>query len=125
MEYLITPTEATDWQINENDLIKNLHQYWLDSEIKPITNIDDYHLIEWEINVPETGHRLDGALHRDRQGISLDGYIEDCASFAIWFRLLVPEVQKLLFYDQAFNHNIELKSHTSRAEIIEPFLALA
>jgi hypothetical protein len=54
----------------------------------------------------------------------LDGYLEDCAKFAVWFRYLVPQTQKLLFYDQGYNSHIELTEETTESEIMQPFLAL-
>lgn len=124
MEYLITPPEPTDWKINELDLIEHLSKQWSEIEIQKVTNPDDYYALEWVIKVPGSDRRLEGALHRDGQGISLDGYLEDCAFLAIWFRSLVPQTQKLVFYDQGFSSHIELQLETTEAEIIQPFLAL-
>lgn len=124
MEYLITPLEATDWKINESEFIDHLSKQWSDIEIKAVRNPDDYYSLEWVIKVPGMGQRLDCALHRDGQGISLDGYLEDCARFALWFRSLVPQTQQLVFYDQGYNSHIELTEKTTESEIIQPFLAL-
>lgn len=124
MEYLITPPEPTDWKINESDLIEHLSKQWSEIEIQKVTKKDDYYALEWVIKVLGSDRRLDGALHRDGQGISLDGYLEDCAIWAIWFRSLVPQTQKLVFYDQGFSSHIELRLETTEAEIIQPFLAL-
>lgn len=124
MEYLITPPEPTDWKINESDLRDALSKQWSEIEIQKVTNQDDFYALEWVIKVPGSDRRLDGALHRDGQGISLDGYLEDCAIWAIWFRSLVSQTQKLVFYDQGFNSHLELQLETTEAEIIQPFLAL-
>ncbi len=124
MEYLITPPEATEWKINDNELIKNLEKSWSGIEIKNITQPDDYYCLEWVIIIPETGQRLDGALHRDLQGISLDGDIKDCAAFAVWFRSLVIPSQQLVLYDQGYNSHIELQENTTELEIVKPFLSL-
>jgi hypothetical protein len=124
MEYLITPPEATDWKIPESDFTQHLSKQWSEIEIKKVTNPDDYYVIEWVIKSPKVGQRLDGALHRDGQGISLDGYLEECARFAVWFRSLVPQTQKLVFYDQGYNSQVELQAETTESEIMQPFLAL-
>ena len=122
MEYLITPDQPNSWKINPVDCIENLEKYWHDTTIKTITNPDDYYSIEWVIKIPEKGTRLDGALHRDGQGISLDGYLEDCANFAIWFRSLVPENQELIFYDQGYNYCLKLQPKTTISDIIQLFI---
>jgi hypothetical protein len=124
MEYLITPPEPTDWKINESDFTEHLLKQWSEIEIQNVTNPNDYYSLEWVIKVPGMGQRLDGALHRDGQGISLDGYLKDCARFALWFRSLVPQTQKLIFYDQGYNSHIELKAETTESEIMQPFLVL-
>jgi hypothetical protein len=122
MEYLITPPEKTDWKINQSHLVDNLVQQWSDIEIQKVNNSDDYYVLEWCIEMPGSGQRLDGALHRDEQGISLDGYLEDCVRFAVWFRYLVPERQKLVFYDQGYNSSIELHVATTESEIWTAFM---
>ncbi|MCP2728332.1 hypothetical protein [Limnofasciculus baicalensis] len=124
MEYLITPPEPTNWQINESDFSQQIQKKWSNIQISPTTNPDSYYAIECTIKVPGIGERLDVALHRDGQGISLDGYLEDCARFAIWFRSLVPPTQQLVFYDREYNSHIELRAETTESDIIQPFLAL-
>lgn len=122
MEYLITPPEETDWQINPSDFVNNLLKQWPDIKIQQITNPDDYYSLEWFTKVPELEPILNGALHRDGQGVSLEGYLEDCAFFAIWFRSQVPQTQKLVFYDQGYNAHIELQEGTTESEIIKSFI---
>jgi hypothetical protein len=124
MEYLVTPPEPTNWKINESDFIQYLKKQWSDIEIRKLENPDDYYALAWIVKVSGIEQRLDGALHRDGQGISLDGYLEDCARFAIWFRSLVPQTQKLVFYDQGYNCHVELEAETTESEIMQPFLAL-
>ncbi|NES19073.1 MAG: hypothetical protein F6K41_09110 [Symploca sp. SIO3E6] len=123
MEYLVTPPESTNWKINESEFIQHLEKQWSGIEIWKTTNPDDYHTLEWVLKVSGTEDRLDGALHRDGQGISLDGYLEDCARFVIWFRSLVPQSQKLVFYDQGYNCHIELETTTTESEIMHPLEA--
>ncbi len=125
MEYLITPKEPTNWNLDESDFKEHLKKQWSEIEIRSLLDTDDYYSLEWTLQVTTTGQRLDGALHRDGQGISLDGYIQDCAVFAIWFRSLVPQTIELVFYDQGYNSHIELQAETTDSEIIQPFLASA
>ena len=121
MEYLITPPEATDWRIDNDQFRENLINTWPGVSSHSVNNPEDYHYLEWTIMPPQTQQRLDIALHRDRQGISLDGSIEDCAKFALWFRSFVPSPQKLIFYDQAYNSKIELHNNTKEKEILQTF----
>ncbi|GAA6619688.1 hypothetical protein [Scytonema sp. NUACC26] len=124
MEYLITPPAETDWQINQSDFADCLMKKWSHIQLKQITNSDDYYCLEGSISVAGDG-LLEVALHRDRQGVSLDGYLEDCAFFAVWLRSLVPQNQELVFYDQGYNVHIELKQNTTESEIINSFIGTA
>ena len=125
MEYLITPPESTNWKINQNEFIEYLTQTWSDIDIYPVSNEEDYYLIEVAIKLPHTDQKLEIALHRDLQGISLDGSIENCAKFAIWFRSLVPLNQALIFYDQGYNCQIKLSNNTTEEDILQTFVTLA
>lgn len=123
MEYLITPAEETDWHINESDLINHLFEKWSNVQIKEITNPDDFYSLEGLIKL-DADKTLEFALHQDKQGVSLDGYLKDCAFFAVWLRVLVPPHQKLLFYDQGYNAHIELNESTTELDIINSFTSL-
>ncbi|MEC4815482.1 MAG: hypothetical protein SAK29_19715 [Scytonema sp. PMC 1069.18] len=125
MEYLITPPEETDWQINQSDFVECLMKKWSNIQLKQITNSDDYYCLEGLIGVAGDEQTLEVALHRDKQGVSLDGYLEDCAFFAVWLRSLVPQNQKLVFYDQGYNVHIELKQNTTESEIINSVISTA
>jgi hypothetical protein len=124
MEYLITPPEATDWRIDAEVFKENLVNNWSNLSLNPIVNAEDYYCLEWVIMPPRCQQRLDGALHRDRQGISLDGSLEDCAKFALWFRDFVPSNQALFFYDHGYNYHIDLQKNITNVEIINTFSSL-
>ena len=121
MQYLITPQKETDWQINQSYFVNNLLKKWPDAEIQVVTNPDRFYQLEWFSKVVGQGIRLDGALHRDGRGVSLEGYLEDCAKFVIWFRSFVPKSQKLIFYDQGYNYYIELEEGITETEILAAF----
>lgn len=121
MEYLITPPKQTNWHINESNLMNHLFKKWLNIQIKEMTNPDDFYLFKGLIKL-SSDKTLEFALHRDRQGVSLDGYIEDCAFFAVWLRSIVPQNQKLVFYDQGYNAHIELNQSTTELDIINSFI---
>lgn len=122
MEYLITPPSETDWQFNQSDFIDYLVKKWSNIQIKLCTNPSDYYCCEGLIKVVGSRQMLEIALHRDMQGVSLDDCLEDCAFFAVWLRSLVPEYQKLVFYDQGYNAHIELKQNTTESEVINSFV---
>jgi hypothetical protein len=121
MEYLITPPESTNWKIDQNQFMNQLTQAALEIDLNSVANPEDYHIIEGKIKFPNT-QKLAIALHRDLQGISLDGLIEDCAKFAIWFRSVVPLSQALVFYDQGYNHHLNLLEKTKEGDILQTFV---
>lgn len=57
-----------------------------------------YYLLEWEIPTAE-GDRLVGMLSNSKRSIALEGTLEDCVAFAIWFQQQYPQRRDLLFFN--------------------------
>jgi hypothetical protein len=121
MKYFVSPAEkSATWSISADRLASALRNRCPGTRITTTAD-GEFHALEW---VSDMAHGpLEGALNRDGQALILDGAIEDCAEVALWFRALVPEEQPLLFYDEAFNEDVELRSAMHVDELINPFLA--
>ncbi len=119
MTYLISPTEETDLSIDAAQLITNLKRQWPKVEIRPIKNPERAYSLEWLI--PMEKGNLEGLLERTGQAVSLDGHILDCAKFALWFRSQVERRYKLVFYDQGYSAELELREDTTPEQIVKPF----
>lgn len=122
MEYLVTPSERTDWKVELAQFSKLLSEDWPDVEMRKVENPDRMYALEWTLNVDRPNARLDGALQRSGHGIGLDGPLEGCARFAIWFRAQVPPEQPLLFYDQGCNAYVPLNENTTVDDILKAFV---
>lgn len=109
MDYLISPPDRTSWSIDTSEFLSKLIEHWPNARVR---RTDDPHFTHaWEIQMP--GGTLEGELNPGRSGIGIDGDFKDCASFALWFRSLVPPTQPLLFYDNCFSVDVPLTSETT------------
>jgi len=125
-QFFIAPYQPTDdsslWEalatqsdlhINVAEYRKLLIQRWSAIEFLPTTAFS----LQWGIPVSTSGAHIYGALHTDKQVISIDTPFEE---FFLWHRGVIPSKHKLfLFNDSAWN-SIELTDHTT-AEDIERF----
>ena len=119
MNYFISPPEATDLKIDYKKFSSQISKQWSLNEINTIDNPQRYHSLEWEILIED--RLLIGSLDRTGQVIVLDGEISDVAKFAIWTRKQISNKYKLIFYDEGYAANIELRQDTSEAEIVNAF----
>jgi len=119
MKYFVSPAEKSAiWSTSPNRVASALLNRWPLARITTTAD-GEFHALEWEIDMAHGS--LKGALNRDGQALILDGAIEDCAEVALWFRALVPDEQPLLFYDEAFNEDVELRSAMRVDELINAF----
>lgn len=116
MSYLITPPEEPTWRIEEAIFLRELRQRWPHAHVEAITDQARLYSCTWVILVGDRA--LEGGLARDGRFITVDGQIRDCAEFAAWFRSQVPADRPLVFCDDAYNHDIELRAGTDVADIL-------
>lgn len=45
--------------------------------------------------------------------------LEACATFAVWYRKLIPATEKLVFCDDGYYKHIDLNIDTTEEEIIQ------
>lgn len=92
---------------------------WEDIEIKEIDEPGDVHVLEWV--VPLRHGQLFGALDQSGEVVHLDGFLSDCALFALWLRTLVPPNVELLFYDENYSADVALVALTSESDLVRAF----
>ncbi len=117
MHCLAYIAEKTDWKKAPEELVSSLLQQWPDAHFVVDSSQPFSH--EWSISI--SGRSLEGAIHKDGTAIALDGELQDCALFAIWFRTQVPKEIKMLFYDQDYSVVLPLEESTSVSDIVEGF----
>lgn len=121
MIYLISPKEEIGLRIEAIQLAENLKNYWSNINIRTFDNPERVNLLEWEILMHN--HILEGRLPQDGKSVNLDGYVEDCAKFALWLRSQIDDKYQLFFYDQAYSADVELRRDTTEEKIIKHFIS--
>lgn len=119
MKYFVSPPEETDWNIKPDEMTQYLRNKWANVRIKKILNPEDNNSLEWE--VPLELDVLYGSIDREGQSIHLEGDIQDCAQFAVWFRSIVPESQVLVFFDENYTSDISLGRDVTEQQIVGLF----
>jgi len=117
MNYLVSPPDKTHWNLDTADFLSRLIEQWPSARVR--RNNDLNFTPSWKMEMP--GGTLEGEFNPRCSGIALDGDLEDCATFALWFRSLVPAMQPLLFYDDCFNVDVPLTPETTAADLIAAF----
>jgi hypothetical protein len=120
MKYLISTPKPTALEINIEEFINSLQSKWQDIEICVIDNPSRIYQLEWIISQEKLN--LEGALSQTRRCVALDGDVRDCAEFALWFRSLIDCEYQLVFYDQAYSVDIELREETTIDDIVQFFV---
>ena len=116
MSYFIIGLEETQQiHLDDRGFIEALMRDWPGTQIKPCTEPNSPFLFEWE--TPCKTWKLGGFFYKSRDALSFDGQWDDCLIFALWCRIQLSEQPRLLFFDQGFNFDMELKPSTTAEEI--------
>lgn len=101
--------------MSPTEFVAHLLARWPSAKIRETT--DPNLSPEWEIEMP--GGVLYGECYRQLPGVVFNGYtFEDLAAFALWFRSLVPPEQPLLFFEEGYGWDMELKPNTTAQELV-------
>lgn len=120
MKFLVSFLNENEFRVDPKSFVEHLHIKWPTAEVREVSDPGDPYLLEWILPI---GYRIDGALHRSLTTISLEGGLEDCASFAVWYRTLVPSKNGLLFFDQGYHAHVNLQDETTEQQIVDAFTA--
>lgn len=117
MSYFISPPDETSWEFDIPGFRNRLGDW------KGITfhapERTDEHALEWSI--PMRFGDLYGALDGTGQVVHLDGFLGDCALFALWLREVVPDEVELLFYDEDYSADVALMRFTCESDLVRAF----
>ena len=115
MNYYLSPPEATSWTMSPSEFAQNLTRSWPDAKVQSTTNPELSP--EWEICMP--GGILLGRFYPRLSGVVFNGStLDDLINFALWYRSLVPAEQPLLFYEEGFNWDMDLRPEATKQEIL-------
>jgi hypothetical protein len=119
MSYFVSPPDETSWEFDVDDFRARLGE-WEDIEIREdARDPSSPNMLEWVL--PMRFGSVFGALDHSAQIIHLDGFLGDCALFALWLRGMVPGYVELLFYDENYSADVALVSFTREADLVRAF----
>jgi hypothetical protein len=116
--FFIAPFEPANWDTARSNLEidpkvykQQLQEEFPETEFYEISGV---HLLEWSIPSASQGARIGGALHSDRQIVSLDTPVE---KFFLWHRTVIPAKHRLFLFNESSTDSLELKSGTTLEDI--------
>lgn len=118
MSYFVSPPDETSLAFDAEDLACRLAE-WEGISFRDPNPLDAGQTLLW--SVPLRFGEVYGSLDEDGQVIHLDGFLGDCALFALWLRTIVPEVVELLFYDENYSADVALVAFTREADLLRAF----
>ncbi len=118
MSYFISPPDETSWEFDPDEFRERLSE-WQDIRFREIGDPASMTSCEW--SMPMRFGELFGSLDHAGQVVHLDGFLGDCALFALWLRDLVPPDIELLFYDEDYSADVALMTFTREADLVRAF----
>jgi hypothetical protein len=120
--FIVIDSQATEWRFDPSSFIVRLSKDWPSARIREVTNPRRPASHEWSIRLPESPAKtLDGFITRTGHLISLEGALEDSATFVLWVRSIVPTEVPLKFFTDQHAHQMPITPETSASSIIEAF----
>lgn len=120
MKMLISSPTETAWRVDPDELGQLLQKLSSRISIRHQNMHSTAHALEWDWSTPDGP--IEGSLNAARDCVVLDGDVERCAEFAVWFRSVVPPDQDLLFYDEGYSADVPLLMNTTAEALAAPFL---
>lgn len=119
VRYFVLPPEYTEWSFDHGEFVAALHQRWRVRKICMTYDDPNIHFsLDWSVWM-EDERLLVGLMDCKGQAVALEADLRDSAVFALWFRSLVPEEQKLLFCDEGYSGSVELTGETTELQIAD------
>jgi len=114
--YLITIGERPDFRVNAEDFKDQLRSGWPSVEFERVMVPNDPLILHWKIEIGDDIQL--GALHSDKQTISIDGFPASVTKFVIWYRKNVPSLYQLFLSHDSSDEEVEILSDTTEDEIL-------
>ena len=113
----ISSSRETDWRLEPRAFVAALRRRWPDAEVRLRVAGNEDSTLDFTLPSGE-GYPLLCYLSADGQAVWISGAtIAEAAEIAVWFRVLVPAEQELLFYDQAFSFDVPLTPGMTPAQV--------
>lgn len=117
--FLISIPGERNWQIGEDDFEQRLRSRFPDVEVQRRDDEDDVYPVS--ATIESDGPPVIVGLQRNGSTLSIDGDLDQAGTIARWYRDQVPGEQPLVFYDQEYTADVELRPDTTAEELTAPF----
>jgi hypothetical protein len=117
MAYFIIPNEASDLQIDPQNLANQLSSKWPFIKFENAVTQNDPFILSWRFDID--GDVLRGSLHKDGQTVSMEDFSEGAAKFAVWYREVIPPQYQLFISHDSSDEEIEIMPESTEEEILD------
>lgn len=116
MKYLAA-FDSEVWKLERNVLVAALAWDWPDADVRVSDPVDlEVRDVEWQLVVD--GREVEGYSNVNGQCIYLVGPLDFAAAFVVWYRKLVPESEEVVFCDDAYSFDGEVRLDTTQEEVV-------
>lgn len=115
---MICLEEGASFQLVAEDFKREMRAKWgqIDYEEDKANRIGNFAL-RWRVEI--NGDDEIGELHSDLRTITIDGYPEGVAAFAIWYRGKIPTRERHFVTSDSADHNVEVAFDNTEQELVE------
>ena len=120
MSYFVSSPDEASWEYDIDAFRTRLND-WPGVTVRDTQAQDPHYLNVIEFVVQGRTGDIFGALDSTQQIVLLDGFLGDCALFALWLRTWVPPRVELLFYDEEYSADVALVAFTNESDVVRAF----
>jgi hypothetical protein len=117
MQYIIAPiAEAkANFSLSASRLVEQIRGQWPEAEV---TSESAESIVSWRILLDD--YPLIGDAWTEEKVVVLDGDTDHVARFAVWYRSLFTENERLWIFDDLGNHEpYEIRLDTTQEQIVQ------
>lgn len=117
MPYFIYLNERAEFVFDIENFQKVLLAKWLDVNFEEDVTQNVNPHFSWNVEINGDFERC--SLHSDLRTISIDGYPEGVAPFAIWYRKLIPLHYRVFISHDSSDEEIEVTQNMEEIHLID------
>ena len=117
MDYLLTPSDAQDFQLDAEPLTSAAAARWPTAERTQSNNDEDLYVLEW--NIRDGEQWLTIGFQADGQSFGFSGHEALIAEAVLWAIQHYPASASMVFYDQGYSFDVPMSASVTEEELLE------
>lgn len=114
-EYFISRPDDNQWSLDIEAFARKLQSRWPSARLRSRSD-----QAQWDIR--EREYTIVGELYLSPGPVvCVEGELESCAEFALWYRQQIPADQLIWFYDDELSDHVVLGNETTIEQIVDAF----